>query len=91
MNKCPLCEGKDLKQLFKADNAFISVAEIQKTPYKKIIGNLEIQIVQCNQCGYIYNVKFDNDKMQKAYYSGEYITPIALSNTMNSYIKIFKR
>lgn len=94
MNKCPLCEGKDLKQLFKADNAFVSVAEIQKTPYKKnnnyCKGNLEIQIVQCNQCGYIYNVKFDNDKMQKAYYSGEYITPIALSNTMNSYIKFLR-
>lgn len=37
MNKCPLCEGKDLKQLFKADNTFVSVAEIQKAPYKKII------------------------------------------------------
>lgn len=38
MNKCPLCEDEeDLKQLFEASNAFVSVAEIQKFPYKKVI------------------------------------------------------
>ncbi|HED6077005.1 TPA: SAM-dependent methyltransferase, partial [Campylobacter jejuni] len=68
MNKCPLCEDEeDLKQLFEASNAFVSVAEIQKFPYKKsdnyCKGDLDIEIVQCNKCGYIYNTKFDNNKM----------------------------
>lgn len=94
MNKCPLCEDKNLKQLFKANNAFVSVAEIQKFPYEKndnyCKGDLEIEIVQCSRCGYVYNTKFDNNKMQKAYYSGEYITPMVLSKTMNSYIKFLR-
>ncbi|RTJ54516.1 class I SAM-dependent methyltransferase [Campylobacter jejuni] len=95
MNKCPLCEDEeDLKQLFEASNAFVSVAEIQKFPYKKsdnyCKGDLDIEIVQCNKCGYIYNTKFDNNKMQKAYCSGEYITPITLSKTMNSYVKFLR-
>ena len=95
MNKCPLCEDEeDLKQLFEASNAFVSVAEIQKFPYKKsdnyCKGDLDIEIVQCNKCVYIYNTKFDNNKMKKAYCSGEYITPITLSKTMNSYVKFLR-
>ncbi|MBZ7950246.1 methyltransferase domain-containing protein [Campylobacter molothri] len=93
MNNCPLCESKDLKQLFKVNNAFVSVAEIQRIPSKNdnyCKGDLELEIIQCNKCGYIYNAKFDNDKMKKAYYSGEYITPMALSKTMNSYIKFLR-
>lgn len=53
-------------------------------------GDMDINLVQCYECGYVYNENFDNEKMSKAYFNGEYITPKSISNTMSANIKFLK-
>ncbi|MCR6577670.1 class I SAM-dependent methyltransferase [Campylobacter insulaenigrae] len=95
---CPLCEFEQLIELFDAHNAFVSVGELQKEPFQSNVdcgyvnytdqyckGELDIKILQCSRCGYIYNSLFDEKKMYEAYSNNKYITPKAISNVMSNF------
>ncbi|EFQ9482207.1 class I SAM-dependent methyltransferase, partial [Campylobacter jejuni] len=51
---------------------------------------MDIEIVQCWNCGYVYNKLFDNEKMKQAYFDGEYITPKVISEVMSANIIFLK-
>ncbi|EAL7973730.1 class I SAM-dependent methyltransferase, partial [Campylobacter jejuni] len=53
-------------------------------------GDMDIEIVQCWNCGYVYNKLFDNEKMKQAYFDGEYITPKVISEVMSANIIFLK-
>jgi len=88
---CPLCECENIQGIFEADNAFVSVAELSLKPYlkehtqgeKEFRGDMKIKLFQCRDCGYTFNANFDDEKMSKAYFSGNYITPKAISSTIS--------
>lgn len=88
---CPMCvEQVKAISIFEAKKALVSVGELSREP--KMGGGigkgvLEIKLMQCPKCGYIWNINFDNQKMSEAYFHGEYITPKAISKTMNANVK----
>ena len=92
---CPLCESENLQAIFEAKDAFISVAELSHKPFSlektkekhKFKGDLKIKLFQCKDCAYTFNALFNEEKMNKAYFSGSYITPRAISGAISKFIE----
>lgn len=97
IKKCPLCHSIcETNKIFESENNFISVGEVSLQSFNDLEngslkkygrGTLKISLVQCEQCGYVYNEFFDQEKMFKAYGHSNYITPKIISKTMSKTIR----
>lgn len=89
--KCPLCESNVFtEKLFTKDNVFISVGKIDNhTNNKPNFG--KIKLVQCKECGYIFNDTFDLDKINEEYNSSSYVLKKIVSPVMSKNLKMLKK
>lgn len=77
LQKCSLC-GQVYHEniIFKANNIFISAENLQEKPsmhlHNYARGGGSIKLSQCDKCGYIENLAFNKNEMQKMYSSAGY-------------------
>lgn len=91
---CPLCnENINDKVLFQT-KCHISAGKLNNIPleylenYEKKRGGLtNISLVQCNNCGYVYNKNFNFELIKKEYTSNNYFSRKIISNSMSDIIK----
>ncbi|EJJ7305181.1 SAM-dependent methyltransferase, partial [Campylobacter jejuni] len=101
---CPLCQNKNnQKELFKTLNAFTSTVKFDT---KQFINNLDdsnsscgggyckgnniITLVQCQNCGYVFNSTFDLNKISQEYQNKTYLSRKIVSKAMNNTTKLIK-
>ncbi len=102
---CPLCQNENnQKELFKILNVFTSSSKLDQNltqiqtlnDYNKYStrryckGDNTITLIQCQDCGYVYNSSFDLDKISKEYQSKGYFSRKIVSKSMSNNIKIIK-
>ncbi|HEC1770912.1 TPA: class I SAM-dependent methyltransferase, partial [Campylobacter lari] len=92
MCKCMLCDNINSKvRMYNINNVYTSNVIFEDTPcvddsnsYGR--GNSDIELVQCVECGFIFNSKFNFDEMIKAYSSDKYYQQKNFSNQLSKHI-----
>lgn len=88
--KCPLCNClHNANVLFFKENVFASVGRIDPKP--NLIPNLvKIELVQCQNCGYIFNNAFNLKKINEEYNSSNYVLKKIISPLMSKNLTTIK-
>ncbi|HEC2816438.1 TPA: methyltransferase domain-containing protein [Campylobacter jejuni] len=96
MIKCTLCESNvKANILFEINNVFASNVLFDYKDYDELVKNTNIKyargeccisLCQCPNCRFIFNSKFNLDKMISAYSSDEYCQQRNFTNQLNQHI-----
>lgn len=89
-NKCPLCKSEILsEELFRKENVFVSIGKIDNSANESPNFG-EIDLFQCDHCGYIFNSAFDLEKVNKEYNSKNYVLKKIVSTAMSKNLQGLK-
>lgn len=98
MISCPLCgDIKDKISLYDIDNVFVSNVLFSDKNYDELSkmkevknsyarGDCSISLQQCVNCGFIFNHKFNLEKMIAAYSSDDYCQQTNFTKQLNKHI-----
>ena len=98
MISCPLCgDIKDKISLYDIDNVFVSNTLFSDKNYDELSkmkevknsyarGDCSISLQQCVNCGFIFNHKFNLEKMIAAYSSDDYCQQTNFTKQLNKHI-----
>lgn len=84
--RCPLCDSTNFSRIFSACGMPPSAAILCSNILSSEHGIVDIDIVQCVRCGFIFNLSFDSDKIIECYNSQNYIVKHSVSSSMNKAI-----
>lgn len=88
---CPLCNKNFNNEVLFYKNCCVSAGKLNDKPYNGRGGDIaKISLVQCNNCGYIYNCDFNLEQINKEYSSKNYFLKRPVSSSMSEIIKILK-
>ncbi|MDY5185402.1 class I SAM-dependent methyltransferase [Helicobacter trogontum] len=94
--KCPICLNvSQFQPIFSHHDGFVSCGRLDSVATKKLdrsyaCGKATIDLMQCCECGFIFNVSFDFVSMQKEYNQNGYVSRKIVSDSMNATIQDIK-
>ena len=86
IRKCPLCFCNNLHEVYHKSDVCTSIGILSREKNERRQRS-SINLVQCNECGFVFNTDFDLEKINSEYKSQDYVLKKIVSYKMNANLK----